>query len=338
MISALVPFEEIIETVKDQTGIANATPLLEKFRRFAFKAERELGYSGAVVLKKIIYVRDITNFDGIRIWMPIDWLEFYTIVDEFGEVDIKSYIISGNYLHFTDNIVRESVQLYYYGLMCDGFGNPCITRNHEQAVVDYIKWRIKSPLAFLGKRAERNDEKSYEQDWKDSRDAAIGNDVWPSNEQDWTWLSTIGNMSTKDSMIYYLYDEVPNLCALEAQTECSLRPTEITMKAYIWQYENLITNIADGPNIDQTFLNDETTEHSFLEMLQGKVIAFSKIGRIGIIIQGGSEKEYQIWDILNQRIDHIVMDHYRNSSLKLDVFITKEFYSYSNMFLKLKKS
>ena len=339
MNSALVPFDEFLEDLKDQTGIVNMTPLLEKIRRFVFKAEREIGYAGTVVLKKIPYENDGTNFDGTRIWLPKDWLEFYTILDDDGEVDLRSYIVSGNYLHFCDGKTRTKAELYYYGLMCDGFGNPLITRNHQQANVDYCKWRIKSPMAFMSNsRQDRILEKDYEQDWKDSRDASRGNDAWPSNEQDWAWLSTVGNMSAKDSMIYYIYNDVESMCALEAKTECSLREAAKTMRVFNWQYDSLTDDITLAPGIDISWLEANTSEATLATMVSGTTIPYDSIGRIAMAIQGGSEKEYQIFDILNGQIDDIVFDFYRNETLKLDIFISKEFYSHANIFLKLKES
>jgi len=339
MNSGLVPFEEMLEDLKDQTGIKNTEPYLEKLRRLAFKAEREIGYSGAIVLKKVIYFKDNTNFDGQRIWLPQDYLEFRRADSAYGEINRRKYLVSGNYLHFTDGISRDSVAIFYYGLMSDGFGNPCITRNHQQAVVDYWKWRIKSPMAFMSnQRSDRALERDYEQDWKDSRDAAQGNDVWPENDQEWATLSVVGSMSSQQLMAYGCAIASEPLYALEAQSECSLREEEKMIDVYSWQYADTVSGIALAPGIALDWLAENTVKNTIESMVIGKTIGYSKIGRIAFAVQGGSEKEYEIFDVLGKRIDEIVFEYYRNDPLKLDIYISKEFYSHSNIFFKLKKS
>lgn len=339
MNSALVPFEEYLEDLKDQTGIKNIEPYLEKLRRFVFKAEREIGYSGAIVLKSIVYVVDNINFDGNRIWMPKDWIEFSTIYDESGEVHPYQYVIAGDYLHFADKKTRQIIKLYYYSILFDGFGNPCITRNHQQAVVDYSKWRIKSPMAFMSNnRSDRALEKDYEQDWKDSRDAARGHDVWPNNQQEWNMLSAIGSMSSMQIMILNLCSGSSNILALEAQSKCSLREIEKEMKIYHWQYDNRLSGIEQAPEIDLNWLAEFTEEKTVLELKTGITIPYNKIGRIGFAVQGGNGDDFQIFDILNSRVDSIVFEKYRNETLKIDVYISKEYYSHSNIFFKFIKS
>lgn len=338
MNSALVPFDEYLEDLKDQTGITNITPYIEKLRRFVFKAEREIGYSGAIILKSIVYTIDNTNFDGNRIWMPKDWIEFNTIFDESGEVSKNKFIIAGDYLHFSDKKIRQSVKLYYYSIIFDGYGNPCITRNHQQAVVDYAKWRIKSPMAFLSnQRSDRALEKDYEQDWKDSRDAARGEDVWPSNQQEWDQLSATGNMSSMQIMILNLCNGAANISALEAQSECSLREIEKNMKIYHWQYQDLVSGIDQAGGITIDWLEENASKTPILDLKTGTLIPYISIGRIGFAVHGGTGDDFEIYDILGGRIDNIVFLKERNEALKLDIYISKEYYSHSNMFFKFKE-
>ena len=80
MISGIVPFEEIVQSVKDETGIENIRPYYEKIRRFIFRAERDIGYGGSVALfKKTYLVEGITSIDpnfGKYFKFPEDFIEF----------------------------------------------------------------------------------------------------------------------------------------------------------------------------------------------------------------------------------------------------------------------
>ncbi len=339
MISALVSFQELLETVKDDTGLSNLRSQYERISRFIARATEDLGYSGAQVFKKVPYVNDGTNFDGKRIWMPLDWIEFYGIKDQDGEVLKENYIVQGNFLHFCDGKTRDKAELYYYGMMADGFGYPCVTRNQKEALSAYIIWKLMASKAFLqASHTSLSLADRYEQKWKDLRDAAIGNEVWPTNEQEWAQIANTLKFSTKDAIIYYVYNDLESACALEAKTKCVLREVQKMITVYHWQYADRVSNIDLAPAVSQGFLDDETTKQSLETFMEGLTIPYANIGRIGFAVQGGSARDYDIYDLLNSNITEIVFDTYYNSTLKLDIYISKEFYSHSNMFFKLKEN
>lgn len=335
----MVPWEELLEGFKDETGFTQVQPLEERLRRFALDAERELGFNDSLVYKRITYTNDGVNFDGTRMWLPKDWMFFDNVVENEAEIPINNYVLKGNYLHFCDGQTRETVQLYYYSLLHDGHGQPIISRNHKQAIISYWKWKVFGPRAYAsGDRRMRDMEKSYEDDWQWKRDEAIGDDVWPSNKQEWSYFSFYNSLSTMQTLIYNIYQNAPNRCALEASETCVLREVELDMKVYHWQYGNTVQGIANAPSIDLSWLNTNTEESTLGSFRNGITLPFNQVGRIGIAVQGGSQKDYKIYDVLGNDITNTVFDFYRNEALKLDIFITKEFVSHSNIFFKLVKA
>lgn len=341
MTSSILPFDELLENIQDDTGLKSLASQVEKIKRFIIRAERMIGYSGAIVKKKIKYDSTLNNFNGSKISIPTDLIKFSAIKDSNGPILNHEYYITKEMLVFTDPTkVRKDIWLYYNGIMFDGFGNPIVTRDHGEAVQAFIVWKLFGAKAYLDPtRHARGTAKSYEQDWKDYRDAAQGDDAWPTTAEDWAMISLIGNMSSHEAQsLLYLYDNLECDIAMEMQSECVLKPEELMINVYDWQYGDTVSNIAIAQNIDQNYLDDIATKSPIADFNKGKTIAFNKIGRISFALQGAKNNEFRIYDILNQDITEVVFNNYYNDLLKLDIYISKEFYSHSNMFFKFIKN
>lgn len=338
MISTALLYTELLESVKIETGYTNLRNLENRLKIMATDAEKELGYNSNMVTKKISYDNDGLNFDGKSIWLPTDCWEFTTIFDSGTEMDLKDFYVRGNYVYFRKGAEPTSPMIIYEALTFDGFGWPLMLRSHKKAITAYIVWKLYTPKAFQsGNRSERLLVKDYEQDWNDARDGAIGDDVMPGSQQEWnqvmsTWSSSMLELSNRNDCII-------KECAyaLEAKKECVLREVEKVMNIYTWQFDNTVTDIAIAQTIDLDYLNANTTKQPLAEFIEGKTIAYNNIGRICFAIEGISENEYEIFDVLNQSVDSIVFDKYYDESLKLHIYISKEFYSISNIFFKVKK-
>tara|TARA_A100000172_G_C3044260_1_gene111874 strand:- start:59429 stop:60448 length:1020 start_codon:yes stop_codon:yes gene_type:complete len=338
MISAALPHTELLESIKIETGYTNIRNLENKLKILATDAEKKLGYNSVMVTKKISYNNDGLNFDGKSIWLPTDCWEFTALYDDGVEIDLKSFYVRGNFIYFVKGKEPKSPTLVYEALTFDGHGWPLMSRNHKDAITAYIVWKLYVPKAFQsGNRSERLLAKDYEQDWNDERDAAIGNDVMPGSQQEWnqvmsTWSKNMLELSNSSDCIL-------KECAyaLEAKEECVLREVEKTMNVYTWQLPDTVTDIAIAPTIDLSYLSDNATKYPLADFLEGRTVAYNTIGRIAFAIEGISENEYEIFDTLNDSVDEVVFNKYYNESLKLHIYISKEFYSISNIFFKVKK-
>lgn len=338
MISTLIPFDEILESVKDDTGITNIANIKEKCRRWLFRAEQELGYNSARVFKSITYTKDNVNWSGPRLSLPTDCLEVQDIFVDGVFQHTGSFKQYGNNIRFHDSFsAGTSLKLYYYGIMYDGEGNPACIRNHAEAVVKYIIWKMFSAKTFLDpNRYGRRLMKDYEQDWMDKRDGAIGNEAMPQNLEEWEQLSTIINFSSKDAIIYYPRGYGENKAVLEAKSECVLKEEELDVKVYAWQYDSLTTDIAEAPSISQVFL-DTTNAFSLQALKEGMLFPYNNVGRIAFAIQGAEKEDaYRIYDTFNSDVTDLVFNKYYNTVLNLSIYISKTYYSHSNIFYKLK--
>jgi hypothetical protein len=176
MISGIVYFEEIVQSIKDATGIENTRPLWDKFRRFILFVEKDIGAGGFIIRKRKQFTKGDGYYDGKSITMPADF------VGEYSYGSLKAGVVNGNRMTlFYDG--PDEIDLYYMGFLLDDNGNPTTTRNHLLAVVDYAVMRLYSQKYFLG-QGNQNQYLGYQRDYETAVLGARGNDVFPS-ESEW---------------------------------------------------------------------------------------------------------------------------------------------------------
>lgn len=184
MISGIVYFEEIVENIKDITGIENLMPYYDKIRRFIFNAERDIGAGGLIVRKKKQYNIGDGFYDGNNIIMPYDF------IGEFSYGSLSCGVINGNVLTLNCKGL-DQIDLTYLGFLLDSNGNPFTTRNHMEACVLYARHRLYSAKVFL-KDGNQNLYREFKQEYNDEVMASRGNDAFPT-EAEWLELSSILN-------------------------------------------------------------------------------------------------------------------------------------------------
>ena len=197
MISRIVYFDEVVEGIKDATGIENAAPLHDKIRRFIFKAEEGLGAGGLIVRKKKTYIKGDGYYDGKTILMPADFVGEFS----YGDLGLGNFV--GDRLELYCDGPQE-LDLRYMGFLLDDNNNPVTTGNHLDAVVAYAVYRMYSARIFL-KTGNANIYKMFRQEWYDAVGEARGKDVFPTEEQ---WIGIGKTM---------------NGGAYEAFTDCGMR-------------------------------------------------------------------------------------------------------------------
>jgi hypothetical protein len=322
MISGFVYFEEIVENIKDVTGIENLMPLYEKIRRFIFNAERDIGAGGVIVRKCKKYTLGDGNYDGCSIILPEDF------IGEQSYHKINAGCLEGNIIRLYET-GAETVTFNYLGYLLDSNGNPFTTRNHLDAVVFYARLRLYSSKYFLG-TGNRSTYKDFQIEYNDEVLSSRGEDAFPT-EEEWGEIGATLNGGTIEAMTNCGIKEIT--CCGDTNKECT-PVNSIDQLVYYWQFDNLLDNIDFAAFINQVFL-DSVLSTTIEDFEDGKTIEYSLIGRIGIAIRGIDENQYQIEDTFGQNITDIVFDKYYNEELKTHIFISKEYYSNGNIYFKL---
>ena len=332
MWSNLIPFEEIIQGVKDDTGIENLRNLYPKIRRLVYRCEKDLGFGGTAVLKKVLFSveNELINTTG-ELWtikIPEDLISIESVGSCKEGLCPNDYIIQGNILFLCKKIKEFS--LVYYTLLCDGEGNPVITENHREAVISGVSYFLYKPYWRSGKGSERVFDR-LERYYHDRLGEAKGDDVMPTTEKEWSKISSILHMSYRDIMIY---DKVKGCVSCVPQGSVPQSTEVSSAVVYYWQFNNLSEDISFAPNINQNFL-DLQDFASIQSFNNGYIVSYNKIGRIAFAIKNVSENQFKIYDIFGTEITTSVFDTFYDNTNNTQIYISKEYYSYGNIYFKI---
>lgn len=335
MYSNIVPFTEVVDAIKDSTNITNLRNLYPQIRRLVYRAEKEIGYGGSLIMKRIVYrTSDGTIFvdsnNNYKAKLPEDLIKIEEVGTCFEGLCPKDYRHQGNYLFLCRAI--EEFSLIYYSLMCDGEGNPIVTENHFEAVVAGVRFFMYQPKIWNGE-GNMNVYKDLEIYYENRIGEAIGWDVFPTTKKEWSRISEMLRMSQRD-MIIYSEKVGCYQCFPESENKTSITNDPLNDMVYFWQYEDLVSDISLAPSIDQAFL-DQKNSVSIQEFINGYVITYDKVGRIAFAITNTQENYWQIIDVFETDITTLVFDTYYNADTKTQIYISKTHYSHGNIYYKL---
>lgn len=340
MYSKLIPFENIVDSVSDATGIQNLRNHYPKIRRFIHRSTKDIGFGGSLILKRILYqtsdgtiVEDSNGKQRFR--LPSDLVRIEEVGMCQDGICPEDYNIQGNYGFLCREV--DSFHLIYYALLCDGSGNPAVSENHEEAVIAGILWRMYQPKVW-NREGDRATYLDLGREYEDRCAEARGMDAFPTTAKEWAEIGQKLRMSYRDVLIYDSDEQCYCCLPLSYNNEVidSLIDNTDDM-VYYWQYTDLSKDITDAPNIDQTFL-DAQGNQPVQVFIDGFIIPYTAVGRIGIAITNVDQDYYQIIDIFETDITSVAFDTYYDATNRIQIYISKEIYSHGNIYYKLIKN
>lgn len=319
-------FYDIVEGVKEETGISNLTNRYNEIGRLIVRAERDINpYAGHFIKKTVRYKKGTVNFSGTHIKLPADFIETMGVYDKIERGRTEMEIINSNNTHLLlcNGIVNESAVLKYWAIQKDPEGNPFIPYNHFEAVVAFIVWKFYSQRTFQND-GSANVKRDYKDIYEQFCKAARGNDIL----QDLSVIERMRAVSGVPSQYEIIMDDCFCSCGIIDDNS----PIEDLRKVWFWQ-ENSLTQEIFEDNVDQDFLDDQITL-PYKTFQTGTYFTTGYIGRYGIAIQGGPETPDSIIDALGSSIaDSVTFKYYPER--KLLVLISKNYVTPGSFFLKL---
>lgn len=339
MYSNVVPFETVLEGIKDETGITNLRNLLPKIRRLIYRAEKDIGFGSTVLLKRIKYttvdnsiIVTGTGEDAVyKVKLPTDILYMEEVGSCYEGLCSGDYRIQGNYMFLCRPI--EEFSFIYYTLLCDGNGNPVVSENHLEAVIAGVSYWLYKPMYRNGK-GSRAVFKDLEQFYHDRIGEAIGDDLMPSTQKEWSKIADLFKMSHRDILLFSERDRC--FCCVPESKNLMVPENSNQEIVYYWQFNDLTSDIGFAPFIDQNFLDLQNVT-AVQTLINGLLINYSNIGRIAFAISNTSENKFRIYDVFDTDITDVVFDTYWNSELNTQIYISKQYYSHGSIFFKLIK-
>ena len=136
-----------------------------------------------------------------------------------------------------------------------------------------------------------------------------------------------------------VYSNFKNKTIQADKTDCNNIPNVSKYNIYYWQEEDLNTTIEDIIPLTYNngyFVNKSSDTYDNFENI-GKTISYSNIGRICFYATESDNKSFIVTDILNNDITNIFDIIYLADS-NATLFVSKNFYSYGNIFFKFKQT
>jgi hypothetical protein len=113
MYSNLVPFDNILESIKDDTEMTNLTNLLPRIRRLVYRTEKDIGFGASLILRKVVYKTSDNTiiYDGYqyKLKLPDDVVHIEKIgICEENKICPGDYRLQGNWMFFSKKQQLES--------------------------------------------------------------------------------------------------------------------------------------------------------------------------------------------------------------------------------------
>jgi hypothetical protein len=338
MYSNLVPFESILESIKDETGIKNLSNLYPKIRRLIVRAEKDIGYGGSVILKRMKYSvakGSIIFSNGIyKLRLPEDIINIESVGMCKEGICPGDYTIQGNYMFFCEGKNITEFSLIYYTMLFDGNGNPAITENHAEAVTAAVSYWLYKQRRFRDKGSAQHFQ--YLENYYHDRIAeARGMDIMPNTPEEWSQAASILKMSSSE--IFFLSETEKCFCDIDLTENPNDMVTETSDNPiYSFQFDNISDGIAQAGIIDQDWLDANAVLHSEANLLNGKFVSFNTLGRIGFAIKTDTADQYVITDVLGNVLDEETFDKTYDAVGGFDIYISKQYYTQQSIYFKFK--
>lgn len=335
MRTALVGFERILEGVADETGITNLNSFHEKLRRLIFRCEQDIGVGGAVILKRAIFRKKDQTIQRYLKY-PDDFVEYEGIGNCSGPFLKSQHEILPDGVRLCHSVLPEKAVLYYWGLYCDGSGNPVTTESRYDAVVAYILWKLYSPQIFLNsKGGSPRIRQMYKEEYESLCLASRGNDAFPTIEG-FNEISIIQNTERRllvetPYMLDYCCDCINDVAAIDPASDDEI--------IYFWQESSPGTQISD---VFERIALEEFVTLQQLDLLQifelGRFVNYDKTGRIGFAVKKDYGGTFLLFDVMN---NDITEDFEKQLITAPDgdffVYVSREFHVHSSIYFKFIK-
>jgi hypothetical protein len=140
----------------------------------------------------------------------------------------------------------------------------------------------------------------------------------------------------KDKILKPLHSNIKETFTQSESTDCGQIPINNKYYIYYWQEENYLTTIQDIYSLTQpSFLLDKDFD-TYKSFELGKTISYNNIGRICFIDNNSNTINYEIKDILGNIITN-QFDIVNIPEYNYTLFVSKNIYSFGNIFIKIKR-
>ena len=317
-----VSFYDIIDGIKQETGITNLSNRYNDIAKLIVRAERDINpYAGHFIRKNVLYKKGSKNFNGNILRVPDDFIELVSVSIPNSPVSIPTRDNVTHILICNGNS-NELAVLSYWANQMDPEGKPYAAMNHFEAIVAFVVWKFYSQFVFQG-NGNMNAKRDYKDTYEQFARASRGFDFFPTQEN-------LDNIHIQQTTPRHLeINCVDDSCCING---LELEEPELIGDVWFWQEDSLIQVITES-DVDDEFLSDKFSS-SKTALNNGLYFTTNSVGRYGIAIKNGPQTPENILDITGLSIMNSV-DYIYDLERSLLIIISKNYVTPGSFFLKL---
>lgn len=319
-----VSFYDIIEGVKEETGITNLVNRYNEISRLIVRAERDINpYAGHFIIKNVKYVLNQNNFNGTSIKIPQDFIELRSAKANGLELETRDGL---SHILLCNGQVNQIVILSYWATQMDITGFPFVLYNHFEAVIAFIVWKLYSQKAYQDS-ANMNAKIVYQENYERFAKAARGFDFFPTQKN-------LDNMRADQMLPKYIEinceDDCFCACSVIENSDIPIESSDIEM--WFWQENSLVQELFEDDITEEYLAEQEKIPYKSFK--SGIYFTASNVGRYGIAIKNGPTTPDSIVDVVGASIKESVTFSYYDEK-KLLVLISNNYITSGTFYLKI---
>lgn len=335
MNNGYVTFNDIVISLSHSLGRNNLRNDFPIIKRMIVDAEHEINPHAALLVKKrMTYHKGNGNFDGRNIVKPKDFFK----IDEIGCCNDGlcpgQYLIQPTFIMLCDGKKRDKVTFTYYGVACDGTGNPFTSVNHKEAVLAYLEYMFYKPLMNSGK-GNMNYYMTLKREWEDrcmeSRGEDFMNEIMDNLDEIKSYTSLSAGMIGEIES-----GEFNDSCECTACFVVDYDDNEfMNKKIYYWQFSALTENIEPENYITDSYLENKASS-DLQTFVNGQIISFTNISKYAFCVDDvNTPDDIEIYDLTGSSLQNSIDKFYDARSRRL-VITSKNIISHSSIYFKFK--
>ena len=336
MRSGFVSFNEVVLSLADRLGRVNLRNQYLFIKRVIIDAEVEINpYSNLLIQKKMTYHVGNGNFDGKNIVRPKDFFKMDVVGSCKENLCQDQYLVNTDFIILCDGKKRDKITFVYYGLACDGSGNPFISYNHKEAVLAYLEYLFYKPKMNKG-TGNANWALALKREWEDRCMESRGEDFMQEIMDNLDSIRQFSNYSVQDVIRVEHDESLKDNCCSNSCFNIEYDDNEyMNKKVFYWQFDNL-TNV---PQIDECSSDEFLSNKQNSDLgtfMNGNIINFLNIAKYGFCIDEiDSEDAIEIYDLTQSSLDNSLDKYYDGVNRRL-IFVSKSLISHSSIYFKFK--
>lgn len=128
------------------------------------------------------------------------------------------------------------------------------------------------------------------------------------------------------------------MCFTIEELDALFNINPVTEQIYSFQFPDITKGIGDIAEVTNTFLTTNGELQPEADLIAGKTISFTNVGRIGFVVNTTNQTPFRIFDILNNDITETTFARQYDAVSQRAFFVSNEVYPPNSIYFRIVKT